>query len=61
VEYWLKELQESMNAHHGCFCSCDKTEMMLKTALKHHTINQSINQLCALQDKILDFSNFKEY
>ena len=38
VEYWLKELQESMD---GCTCCCYKTEILLKMAL--NTI-LSINQ-----------------
>ena len=42
VEYWLKELKETMDRCTGC---CDITEILLKMAL--NTI-QSINQLIQL-------------
>ena len=42
VEYWLKELQESMDRWTGC---CNMTEILLKTAL--HT-KLSINKLIIL-------------
>ena len=39
VEYWLKELQESMDR---CTGFCDITEILLKKeGVKHHSINQS--------------------
>ena len=39
AEYWLKELQRSMD---GCNGRCDITEILLKNSIKHHSINQSI-------------------
>ena len=39
VQYWLKELQESMNRYTGPH---DITEILLKTALK--TVQSAINQ-----------------
>ena len=46
-EYWLKELQESMDRHTG---HQDVTEILLKTALNIiQSINQSINRLQMLQ------------
>ena len=39
AEYWLKELQKSMDR---CTGHHDITEILLKTALKHHTINHTI-------------------
>ena len=38
-EYWLKELQESMN---GCNGHCELTETMLKMALNMIGLNQSL-------------------
>ena len=41
VEYWLKELQESMDRCTGC---CNITEILLKY-LQTHAINHSFNPL----------------
>ena len=45
VEYWLKELQESMDRCTGC---CDITEILLKTALNNI---QSINPYYTMPSK----------
>ena len=37
AEYWLKELQESMDR---CTGSLDVIEILLKNGVKHHTINE---------------------
>ena len=38
AEYWFKEVQESMDR---CTGRRDMTEILLKTSLKHHLIDQS--------------------
>ena len=38
AEYWLNELQASMDR---CTGHCDITERLLENSSKHHTINQS--------------------
>ena len=42
AEYWLKELQESMDR---CTGHCDVTENNVENGIKHHTINQSVHLL----------------
>ena len=55
AEYWLKELQESMDR---CTGRLDITEILLKNGVKHYTSNQ-FNPFPKLQ--ILDSSKLKYF
>ena len=52
-EYWLKELQKSMDR---CTGHRDISEILLKMALKHHTINQPLPNI-----KISDMTKLEVY
>ena len=59
AEYWLKELQESMN---GCTGRHDVTEILLKTAINTiESINQSISQSINKRTMDLEIFSFMDF